>query len=265
MSATASLTRESFLFAGRGLRHVRRVPERLLDVTVQPVIFVLLFAFVFGSAIAVPGGGSYREFLVSGMLAQTVTFASASMAVGVANDMREGVIDRFRSLPIARISVLAGRTIAEIAQNLLGVAVTAVTGFAIGWRIHNGVLGALGALGVLLAFGFALSWTGTLIGLLVRSPEAAQGVFFITLFPLTFASGVFVPTANMTPWLRDFANWNPVTALATSVRGLLGNPTAASDSWPLQHATLVSLGWSALFLVIFAPLAVRLYVRRVTR
>lgn len=258
---------QCLLLGWRGLVHVRRVPERLLDVTVQPVIFVLLFVYVFGSAIHVAGGGSYRDYLVSGMFALTSTFVAASMSVGVATDMREGIIDRFRSLPISRGAVLVGRTLAELVQNLLGLAITAVTGLAVGWRPHHGPAGVLGALGVLVAFGFAMSWVGAWIGMLVRSPEAAQGAFFVTLFPLTFASGVFVPTAGMTPWLRTFADYNPVTTLASSVRGLLGNPqaTAGLRAWPLEHATAVTLGWSVVLVAVFGSLAVRSYLRRVRR
>jgi len=254
---------DGWTVARRNLSHVRRVPEKLLDVTLQPIIFVLLFAFVFGSAIAVPGGGSYREFLMAGIFAQTMAFAAATTAVSVATDMSKGLIDRFRSLPMARSAVLTGRTVADLVASLLGVTVMALCGLAVGWRAHNGLLPTLAAFGLLLLFGFAMTWLGTYIGLLVRAPETAQVLMFVVMFPLTFVANTFVPTAGMPTWLRTVADWNPLSAVVAACRQLFGNPTAAVPAadlaLPLQHPVLASLAWSLLILAVFVPLAVRRY------
>lgn len=245
----------------RNLAHIRRVPEKLLDVTLGPIMFVLLFAYVFGSAIRIPGGGSYREFLLPGIFAQSIAFLSITTAVGVANDMQKGIIDRFRSLPMARSAVLVGRTVADLVQSVLGQAVMATCGLIVGWRAHHGLVQTLAGFGLLLLFGFAMTWLGTFIGLMVRTPETANSLGFVILFPITFIANTFVPTEGMPPALRTVADWNPLSATVAACRQLFGNPGAAalSDAWPLRHPVAASLGYSLLLLAVFIPLAVRRY------
>ena len=245
----------------RNLSHIRRVPEKLLDVTLQPIIFVFLFAYVFGSAIQVPGGGNYREFLLPGIFAQSVAFLAITTAVGVADDMAKGLIDRFRSLPMARSAVLVGRALADLTHSVIGIAVMAACGLVVGWRAHNGVLQALAGFGLLLLFGFAMIWVGTFIGLIVRATETAQVIGFVALFPVTFLANTFVPTRGMPAVLRVIAEWNPLSATVAACRELFGNPGAAytGGAWPLQHPIVASVAFSVLLIVVFVPLAVRRY------
>jgi ABC-2 type transport system permease protein len=248
------------VIARRNLTHVRHVPEKLLDVTFQPLIFVLLFSYVFGSAIKVPGV-SYREYLMGGIFVQTVAFASMNTAISVADDMHKGVIERFRALPMARSAVLLGRTGADLASSVIALTVLAVTGFATGWRIHSSVWEAIAGFVLLLLFGYSMTWMGTLIGLSVRAPEAAQSIGFMVLFPLTFVANTFVPTEGMPRWLQVFAEWNPISSLATGCRELFGNqpPGSQPTVWPLEHAIFVSFAWSFVIIAVCLPLAVRRY------
>jgi ABC-2 type transport system permease protein len=181
--------------------------------------------------------------------------------------MATGLIDRFRALPMSRAAVLAGRTLADLLTQVLGVVVLIVTGLAIGWRIHNGVGDALLAVGLALLFAFAMTWAGACAGMLLRSPEAAQATGFIIFLPLTFVSNAFVPTQGMPSWLRDFANWNPMSAVAASCRSLFGgaNPATSIQAWPMQHPQLAVVAWSLGLIAVFAPLAVHLYRRKVLR
>ena len=257
--------KNTWVLTRRSIARIRREPEQLSDVTIQPVIFVLLFTYVFGSAIHLPGGGSYHQYLISGMFGMTVAGSAPGTAVGLTADMSTGLIDRFRSLPMSRAAVLAGRTIADLGTQLIGLAVLAVTGLAVGWRIHNGIPDALAAIGLSLLFAFAMTWAGACAGMLMRSPEAAQALGFIFFLPLSFVSNAFVPTQGMPSWLRDFANWNPLSALAATCRDLFGgpNPSATIQAWPMQHPELAVLLWSAALLTVFAPTAVYLYRRKV--
>jgi ABC-2 type transport system permease protein len=252
--------------AVRNLRHIRQVPDKLLNATISPIMFVLLFAYVFGSAVVVRGG-NYRDFLMPGIFVQTVAFTCATTAMGVSGDMSKGLIDRFRSLPMARSAVLVGRTTADLLEGLLGIMVMAACGLAVGWRTHSSPGKVLVGFALLLLFGFAMNWLGTIIGLLMKSPEAVQSLVFITLFPVTFVANTFVPTDNMTPWLRTVADWNPISALTAATRELFGNVAApyAGDAWPLQHPVPAAFGYSVLLLAIFAPLAVRRYRTAVGR
>jgi len=253
---------DALTVAHYNLLHVRYVPENLLRVTAQPLMFVLLFAYVFGSAIGVPGGGSYREYLMAGIFAQTMVFTASGSAVGVATSMANGLIDRFRSLPMARTAVLAGGTVAYFVTSILGLAVMVVAGWLVGWRVHEGLAQTLLAFGLLLLLGFAMSWFGTLLGLVVQAPETAQTLVFITIFPITFVANTFVPTQGMPTWLQTIADWNPISATVAACRQLFGNPGAplSNAAWPLQHAVATSLGWSALLLLIFAPLSMWRYL-----
>ncbi|MFE0691378.1 ABC transporter permease [Streptomyces sp. JH002] len=260
--------RDSLVVAKRNLLRMLRIPETVVFGLIQPIMFVVLFAYVFGGSISIPGAGlsasAYREFLMGGIFAQTVTFATAGAAAGIAEDMQKGIIDRFRSLPMARGAVLTGRTFADLAQTAVILVVLAIVAFLVGWRIHDGPLSALGAFGLLLLLGYAFTWIGALIGLSVRTPEAATSGGLVWLFPLTFISVAFVPSENMPGWLQPVAEWNPFSATVLAVRDLFGNlPPGyqAPDVWPMQHPALASILWSVLIIVIFRTLAVRKYQR----
>jgi ABC-2 type transport system permease protein len=251
---------DSAVLTMRHLRHIPRIPELLVFSIIQPIIFVLLFAFVFGGAIQVPGGG-YRSYLMAGIFAQTVAFTGASTGVGLAEDMARGLIDRFRSLPMARSAVLAGRTLSDLLRSVLILVVMSVCGLLVGWRTHTSAASVLWGYLLLLLFGFAMSWIGAWIGLIVPSTEVANTAGFIWLFPLTFMSNAFVPIQTMPSWLQTFVAWNPISATVQAVRSAFGNtgiaPTA--DFWPLKHADLVSVAWSLLLVVVFGAMAIRRY------
>ncbi|MDX3851750.1 ABC transporter permease [Streptomyces sp. AK02-01A] len=254
---------DSLVVARRNLIRMTRIPEVLLFGLIQPIMFVVLFSYVFGGSLQVGGTTDptvYRNFLMAGIFAQTVTFATAGAGAGIADDMHKGLIDRFRSLPMARGAVLTGRTIADLVQTALTVVVLAVVAVIVGWRIHEGVPKALGAFGLLLLLGYAFSWIGALIGLSVRTPEAATSGGLIWLFPVTFISNAFVDSSKLTPWLRHIADWNPFSATVQACRVLFGNPgVSSSDAWPMQHPVWASLLWSVLIIVVFRTLAVRKY------
>jgi ABC-2 type transport system permease protein len=257
--------KNSWVLARRSVARIAREPEQLLDVTIQPVIFVLLFTYVFGSAIHLAGGGSYHQFLISGMFGMTMAGTAPGTAVGLTTDMSTGLIDRFRSLPISRAAVLAGRTMADLATQVLGIVVLIGTGLAVGWRMQHGIGDALLAAGLSLLFAFAMTWLGACAGMLVRSPETAQAMGFIFFLPLAFVSNAFVPTQGMPAWLRDFANWNPMSAVAATCRKLFGGSVPTPDAWPMQHPELAVLIWSVGLIAVFAPTAVYLYRRKVLR
>ncbi|MFE7356376.1 ABC transporter permease [Streptomyces sp. NPDC057543] len=253
------VARDSWVIARRNLRRMTRMPEIVVFGLMQPVMFVLLFTYVMGGAIRVPGGG-YREFLMAGIFAQTVTFAVAGASAGIAEDMTKGLVDRFRSLPMARSAVLAGRTLADAVQTAFILLVLAMVALLVGWRVHHGVLQALGAFVLLLLLGYAFSWIGALIGLSVRSPEAATSAGLIWLFPLTFLSNAFVPVNTMPGWLQAIAYWNPFSATVQACRKLFGNPGAdGAHSWPMRHPVEASALWSLLILALFSWLSVRKY------
>lgn len=251
------------VFIWRDLAHIPRVPERLLDVTVQPIMFVLLFGYIFGSAIDVQGG-NYREFLMAGIFVQTLAFQSLTTAVGVVNDFSEGVIDRFRTLPIARISILIGRAIASLLEGTLGIAVMAICGLVVGWGPHGSAIETIGALLLLGYFAFAMICVGTFIGLLVRSVGTAQTIGFVVIFPLSFASNAFVPIGNMPFVLRLITDWSPITPVVAALRQLFGNPNPlpADAALPLQHPIETSLIWCTALTVIGLGLAAWRYARR---
>jgi hypothetical protein len=241
----------------RTLARIATTPEQLLNVTVQPLIFVLLFSYVFDGAIILPGRGNYREYLIAGIFAINMGGTAQGTAIGLAVDLSSGLIDRFRSLPMARAAVLAGRTLADLAMTLVAAAVTAASGLLVGWRIHRGPADVLLALGLALLFAYAAAWAGACVGMLARGAESAQAVGLTVIVPLSLTSNAFI-------WLRDIANWNPISVLAAACRQLLGNPdpAAAIRSWPMQHPELASALWSAALITALAPLAVWLYVRR---
>ncbi|GGT83655.1 MULTISPECIES: ABC transporter permease [Streptomyces] len=254
---------DSLVVAKRNLIRMTRIPEMVIFGLIQPIMFVVLFSYVFGGSMNIGGStspGVYREFLMAGIFAQTVTFATAGAGAGIADDMHKGLIDRFRSLPMARGAVLTGRTLADLVQTALTVVVLAIVALLVGWRIHEGVPKALGAFALLLLLGYAFSWIGALIGLSVRTPEAATSGGLIWLFPVTFISNAFVDSSQMTPWLRHIAEWNPFSATVQACRVLFGNPgVSPSDAWPMQHPVWASIIWSVLIIAVFRTLAVRKY------
>jgi ABC-2 type transport system permease protein/oleandomycin transport system permease protein len=262
MSSFGWWLRDSWEMVKRNLIHIKRTPELLLDVTVSPIMFVILFSFVFGGAISVGKQGgqdaSYINFLMAGIFVQTVAFAGVFTGVLLANDLQKGMIDRFRSLPMSQSSVLTGRTLTDLMRAGLAVAIMWVVGMLVGFRPQGGILGSLAAVGLMLLFGFALSWVGVAMGALVRTPEALQGIIFALVFPLTFVSSAFVPTNTMPGWLRIFADHQPMTQVVNAVRDLtLGTH--------LYSALLPSVIWSVGFLAIFFPLGLWLYQRRTTQ
>lgn len=240
----------------RNLRHIPRSPELLLDVTVQPVIFTLLFVYVFGGAIEIPGV-SYVNYLMAGIFVQTLVFACMTSGIGLAYDLQKGLIDRFRSLPMSRSAVVAGRTLTDLLRGMLAVAIMFVVGMAVGFRPEGTVLEWSIGLGILLLFSFAFSWIGVTIGMLVRTPEAVQAAMFVFVFPLTFVSSAFVPVDTMPSWMQTFAENQPLTKVINMLRDIfIGQPWHSDALW--------SLGWSLLLLAIFFPVAIHLYKKRTT-
>ncbi|AVZ74994.1 ABC transporter [Streptomyces lunaelactis] len=256
---------DSLVVAKRNLIRMMRIPEMIIFGLIQPIMFVVLFSYVFGGSISVNGNTSpaaYREFLMAGIFAQTVTFATAGAGAGIADDMHKGLIDRFRSLPMARGAVLTGRTLADLVQTALTLVVLAVVALIVGWRTHENIGSVLAGFALLLLLGYAFSWIGALIGLSVRTPEAATSGGLIWLFPLTFISIAFVPSDNMPTFLRTIAEWNPFSATVQAARDLFGNLPpgyVAPDAWPMQHPVWASLLWSIVIIVFFRTLAVRKY------
>ncbi|AEV73926.1 ABC-type multidrug transport system, permease component [Mycolicibacterium rhodesiae NBB3] len=259
-----NIAQQSWIMVKRNMIHTKRMPEMLSDVTVQPIMFVLLFAFVFGASIATQGSASYREFLLPGIQAQTIVFTAFVVSTGITADVEKGIIDRFRSLPIRRSAVLIGRSIASLLHSSIGVVVMAVTGLCIGWRIRGGVVDAVLAFALILVFGFGMIWFGILIGSLMRSVEAVNGVMFTVLFPITFLANTFAPTEPMPRWLRLIAEWNPVSSLAQAMRELWGNgpPAPPEAQLPLHHPVLATILWSLAMTAVIAPFALRAYARR---
>ena len=252
--------------ARRNLIQSVRVPESLFFSLVQPVIFVLLFAFVFGGAIPIPGDGAaqesatqaYRNYLMPGIFGQTVAFAAAASTVGLAEDMRKGIIDRFRSLPMSHGAVLFGRTFADAIRQILVLAVLSITGLLVGWRITGGFWQAVMAYVLLLLFAYTVAWVGATVGLSMPNPETASTAGLIWLFPLTFLSNAFVPLSSMPAWLQTFAAFNPVSTLVLACRELFGNPTGIQpDYWSLQNPVLYTLISCAVVIAIFATLSIR--------
>jgi ABC-2 type transport system permease protein len=251
---------DGLVVAGRNLKRIPRIPELAIFAVIQSIMFVLLFAFVFGGAIPLPGGGSYVEYLLPGIMVQTVLFATATTAVGMSDDLAKGIIDRFRSLPMARSAVLSGRAVSDLVYMGGQLVVLVASGLAIGWRVHTGPGAFLAGLGLLLLFAFAMAWVGVWLGLSVPTVEVANQVAFTVILPLTFVSNIFVPPATLPAVLRPIAEWNPASVLTAAVRQLWGNPSApAGSGLPAEHPLLLTLLWAALVLAVFVPLGVRRY------
>ena len=266
MSAATTLT-DGLIVAKRNLIKIRRVPELLVFTTLSPIMFVLLFAYVFGGAIAGGEPQQYREFLMAGIFAQTVIFGATTTGAGLADDVQKGIIDRFRSLPMAPSAVLTGRTVSDVANNVIVLVVMSLTGLLVGWRIRTSFVEALGGYLLLLLFAYAISWVMAWVGLLIPSVEVLNQASFIVIFPLTFLANTFVPLESLPGPLETFAAWNPVSAITQAARELFGNTAlvAPSDAWPLQHPVVYTLIWVVIILAVFVPLTNLQYRRAASR
>jgi ABC transporter DrrB family efflux protein len=260
---------DAHVVAKRNVVKIKRVPDLLVFTTLSPIMFVLLFSFVFGGAIDREGGGAaYREFLIAGIFAQTVIFGSTITGVALAEDVKKGIIDRFRSLPMAPSAVLTGRTLSDVVNNVLVLVVMSLTGLVVGWRINSSPVEALAAYALLLVFAYSISWIMAWIGMLVPSPEVVNNASFVVIFPLTFIANTFVPLETLPPVLQTFAEWNPVSAVTQAARELFGNiPPGVPEptAWPLQHAGLYTLIWTAVILAVFIPVANLQYRKATSR
>ncbi len=263
-SGLAQLWSDTLVYAGRNIAHIRQIPEKLLDVTVQPLMFVLLFAYVFGGAISVGHGASYREYIIGGILIQSLTFGLNGPATAIATDLTEGVIDRFRSLPASRASYLLGHFMAELGGMVLSILVLLGAGLLVGWRTHDDVGHFGGAILLLLLFSSAMIWIGTWIGLTVRSPDAVMGIAFVVVFPLTFLSSAFVPINTLPSVLEHIAAWNPISIIVNAVRALFGNPVpyAGVHAWPLEHPVPAAFASCFVMLAVAVPMSLRAYRAR---
>jgi ABC-2 type transport system permease protein len=267
MSELTWVATDGYNVAKRNLIKIKRVPELLVWVLMSPIMFVLLFAYVFGGAIDVPGV-NYREFLIAGIFAQTVVFGATYTGAGLAEDMKKGIIDRFRSLPMTRSAVLIGRTGSDIVYNVLSITIMALTGLLVGWRIRTSVWEALAGFGLLILFSYAFSWVMASVGLVVPSPEVVNNASFMVIMPLTFISNAFVPSESLPGPLRVFAEWNPVSAVTQGARNLFGNvnPLAPPpEAWPMQNPVLYTMIWIAVIMLVFVPFSIHLYKRAASK
>ncbi|MBM7458366.1 ABC transporter permease [Rhodococcus coprophilus] len=267
MNSLQMVTSDGLTIAKRNMIKIKRVPDLMVFTMLSPIMFVLLFAYVFGSAIDIPGM-SYREFLIAGIFTQTVIFGSTWTGLGMVEDLQKGIIDRFRSLPMAPSAVLIGRTTTDVLINVVSLVVMSLTGLVVGWRIHSSVGEAVAGYLLLLLFAYALSWVMAVVGMWVRTPEVFNNASFMVIFPLSFVANTFVDPSTMPPVLRTVAEWNPLSALTQAVRNLFGNTNPMvppPDVWPLQHPIVASLLWTALILIVFVPLAIYRYKKAVSR
>ena len=264
-TSPATVLADSWVIAKRNLIKIKRVPEILVFILMSPIMFVLLFAYVFGGAINVGGDGDpskYREFLIGGIFAQTVVFGSTFTGAGLAEDMQKGIIDRFRSLPMSRAAVLIGRTASDVIYNVLTLIIMALTGLLVGWRIRTSLFDALAGFALLLVFAYAFSWIMAYVGLLVPSVEVINNASFMVIMPLTFISNAFVPLETFPKVLQVFAEWNPVSTVTQAARELFGNTEPlTSGAWSLQNPVLYTLIWTVLIVLVFAPLSIARYRR----
>ncbi|MCP2031448.1 ABC-2 type transport system permease protein [Okibacterium sp. HSC-33S16] len=265
--ALAGWFNDGWITTRRNLIKIKRVPDILVFTTLQPIMFVLLFTYVYAGVIDIPGS-TYAEFIMAGIFAQTVVFGSTYSGSAMAQDLKDGIIDRFRTLPMSPSAVLIGRTNGDLLINSISMVVMMVTGFIVGWRIHSSFLEAVAAVALLLLFAYALSWVMAFLGMTVRSPEVINNVSFLVLFPLTFISNAFVPAESLPGPLRAFAEWNPVTSLVQAARELFGNVptgTPVGDSWVQQNPALAVLIGVIVILLIFVPLAIRRFSQVTSR
>jgi ABC-2 type transport system permease protein len=254
-SKVARYFRETTLLIGRGLRAIPRVPERLSDVTIQPIIFTLLFLYVFGSAIHIPGM-TYQNYLLPGLLGQSLAFGVIGAGVATATDFATGVIDRFRSLPVTRLSVISAQVVGQIIEQILGIVLVSGLGLALGWRPHLSVFGFFEVIVLMLLGLFAFTWFGVLMGMLFRSSDAMQGIGFAIVLPLSFLAGTFVPIRTMKVVPRAIGEWDPLSALVAAIRHVTQG-TNIGGSWPLEHPVVAMICWCTLIIAICVPLALR--------
>jgi ABC-2 type transport system permease protein len=252
--------RDSWAITRRDMTHWVTQPVMIVAELAYPITFVLLFAYVFGSAMTVPGGGDYREFLMPGMFAQTMAFGIGGTMAAVAADVEKGITDRFRAMPMSRVAVVAGRSFADMLNSTISLAIMIGCGLVVGWAPHNGPADTLAAVALLLWLRFACLWAGILLGLMIRGAEAIGAVWGL-LFPVTMITSAFVAPELMPGWLGFLAEWNPISATVTATRELFGNPVAPGDSWVAQHAVAMAVVWPLVLVAIFLPLAVRRYHR----
>ena len=280
----STLLADASTIARRNLIKIKRVPDLIVFTTLQPIMFILLFGYVFGSLAGSGNGQGYREFLMAGIFAQTIIFGATITGSGMAEDMQKGVIDRFRTLPMHPGAVLTGRTFSDLLNNVMVLVIMTLTGLAIGWRIRDGLLKAVVAYALMLGFAYAVSWVMAYIGLKVRAPEIFNNATFMIIFPLTFIANTFVPSENMPAVLRTIAGWNPVSTITHAARDNFGNLFALAPgggagggagaqqlreqieyTWALQHAEIYTLAWIVGLLLVFVPLSIRAYQRSVAR
>jgi ABC-2 type transport system permease protein len=267
MTTLALAANDGWTVARRNLFRMARNPEVVIFSTIMPVMFILLFVYVLGSMWSVPSL-SYENYVMAGIFAQTVVFNSSYTGVGLAEDIQKGIIDRFRSLPMAHSAVLFGRTISDVVNNVLVMAVMIAVGLAVGWRTNTAIVSVLAGIALLLMFAYVFSWIQAAIGLTVKSVEAANSAGFVWMFPLTFISNIFVDITQLPTVFRVMAEWNPMSALVGATRELFGNTSDAmvqSSAWPIQNPILASLLWMALLLAVFVPLSIRQYTKAAAR
>ncbi|NLD76895.1 MAG: ABC transporter permease [Acidimicrobiales bacterium] len=268
MNAVTQVLADSQVIAKRNVIKIIRVPEVMVFVVMSPIMFVLLFAYVFGNSIDIEGGGNYREFLIAGIFAQTVIFGATFTGAGLAEDMQKGIIDRFRVLPMSRSAVIVGRTVSDVVYNVISLLIMSLTGLLVGWRIRGSLFDAVLAFALLLLFAYAFSWVMAWVGLMVPSVEVVNNASFMVIFPLTFIANTFVPSDNLPGPLKAFAEWNPVSTVTQATRELFGNippGTPEPTAWPLQNPVLYTFIWVVVIVAVFAPLSVRQYNKSKSR
>lgn len=258
---------DAAVVAKRNLLRIPRVPQVLYFGTVQPIMLVLLFSYVFGGAIALPTHQPYRQFLLAGVFAQALSFGTGSTSVAMAHDLQKGIMDRFRSLPMSRSAMAAGHTIGDLVYNAFVLMIMSAVGLAVGWRTHRGAGYILAGFALLLLFGFVMSWIGAVIGMSAANPAAAQTAGFVWLLPMVFISNAFVPIQALPGWLQPVAEWSPFSAVVAGAREFFGNsePVSPGSPLPVHHPVLVSLGWSAVTLAVCIPLAAHVFGRATSR
>jgi ABC-2 type transport system permease protein len=252
---------DSWTMTKRNMAHVVRSPEEIGIYFSLPIMFVLVFGYVFGSGMAVPGDGSYREFLLPGVFAMTMLYGMGATGTSIAFDVSRGVVDRFRAMPIARSALVTGRSVADLFRALLEMTVVVVCGLLVGWQWHRGIGDALLAVGLILMLRVAMTWIGIYLGLVVPNPDTVGVIVFPLAFPVTAVSNVFIAPELLPGWLGTIAEWNPLSATVSAARELFGNPGVGDDSWVADNAILMAIVWPVVLTAVFAPLAVRRYQR----
>ncbi|WP_227999020.1 ABC transporter permease [Nocardia australiensis] len=263
-SSAAGALRHTWAMIRRNLIHISRAPMQLSDVTIQPLVFTLLFVYIFGSGIPIPGGGSYVDYVLAGVLVLNLVSSTTGTAVGLSTDLHEGMMDRFRTLPMWRSAILVGRSLADLLTALLCALIVALTGLALGWRTETSIASVIAGFALMLFFAYAVSWVSACLGLNADNPETAASFGLILLLPLTFVSNAIVPTQHMPGWLQAITDWNPVSSVVAATRTLWGNPNPSRtiDAWPMQHPIPAALIWSIVIMVVAVPAAILSFTRK---